>query len=76
MKIITLHFKNVNSLAGEWTLRFDDPAFLRNHLFAIAGPTGSGKLQFWMRFLLRFMERHRAKTALRTRRSWIMDPNS
>ena len=43
MKIITLHFKNVNSLAGEWTLRFDDPAFLRNHLFAIAGPTGSGK---------------------------------
>ena len=43
MKIIALHFKNVNSLAGEWNIRFDDPAFLRNHLFAISGPTGSGK---------------------------------
>lgn len=43
MKIISLHFKNVNSLAGEWTIRFDDPAFSWNRLFAISGPTGSGK---------------------------------
>lgn len=43
MKILSLHFANINSLAGEWTVHFDDPAFLRNHLFAISGPTGSGK---------------------------------
>lgn len=43
MKILSLHFANINSLLGEWTVRFDDPAFLRNHLFAISGPTGSGK---------------------------------
>ncbi len=43
MKIISLHFKNINSLAGEWKIRFDDPAFLHGHLFAISGPTGSGK---------------------------------
>lgn len=43
MKILSLHFKNVNSLAGEWNIRFDDPSFVRNHLFAISGPTGSGK---------------------------------
>ncbi len=43
MKIISLHFKNINSLAGEWKIRFDDPDFLRGHLFAISGPTGSGK---------------------------------
>lgn len=43
MKILSLHFKNINSLAGEWKIRFDDPQLLRNHLFAISGPTGSGK---------------------------------
>lgn len=43
MKILSLHFENINSLAGEWTIRFDDPAFVRNRLFAISGPTGSGK---------------------------------
>ncbi len=43
MKIIALHFENINSLAGKWSVRFDDPAFSRNHLFAISGPTGAGK---------------------------------
>ncbi len=43
MKILSLHFKNINSLAGEWKIRFDDPQLLRSHLFAISGPTGSGK---------------------------------
>lgn len=43
MRILSLHFGNINSLAGEWTIRFDDPAFVRNRLFAISGPTGSGK---------------------------------
>lgn len=43
MKIISLRFANINSLAGEWKIRFDDDAFLRNRLFAISGPTGSGK---------------------------------
>ncbi len=43
MKIISLHFENINSLAGKWSIRFDDPAFSRNRLFAISGPTGAGK---------------------------------
>lgn len=43
MRIISLRFENINSLAGKWCIRFDDPAFSRNHLFAISGPTGAGK---------------------------------
>jgi exonuclease SbcC len=43
MKILSLRFKNINSLKGEWKIDFQDPEFRGNGLFAITGPTGSGK---------------------------------
>ena len=43
MKILTLQFKNLNSLKGEWKLDFTQPPFVNNGLFAITGPTGAGK---------------------------------
>ncbi|WP_354625655.1 SbcC/MukB-like Walker B domain-containing protein [Psychromonas sp. MME2] len=43
MKILTLHFKNLNSLKGEWKIDFTQAPFIDNGLFAITGPTGAGK---------------------------------
>ena len=43
MKILKLRFKNVNALKGEWTIDFQAPDFRDQGLFAITGPTGSGK---------------------------------
>lgn len=43
MKLLKLEFENVNSLAGKWAIDLAAPAFLREGLFAIVGPTGSGK---------------------------------
>ncbi len=43
MKILELRFKNINSLYGEWCIDFTDPDFVADGLFAITGPTGSGK---------------------------------
>lgn len=42
MKILSLTFANINSLAGDWRINFSDPAFA-DGLFALTGPTGSGK---------------------------------
>lgn len=42
MKLCSLRLKNINSLAGEWSINFEAPEF-RGGLFAITGPTGSGK---------------------------------
>ncbi len=42
MKLCSLRFKNLNSLAGEWLVDFEAPEF-HSGLFAIVGPTGSGK---------------------------------
>jgi len=42
MKIKKLILENINSLYGRWTLDFEDPAF-DGGIFAISGPTGSGK---------------------------------
>lgn len=42
MRLCRLHFKNLNSLAGEWNVDFESPEF-RGGLFAITGPTGAGK---------------------------------
>ncbi|MBO7501098.1 MAG: AAA family ATPase [Fibrobacterales bacterium] len=42
MKLCSVAFKNVNSLAGEWRIDFENDAF-RDGLFLISGPTGSGK---------------------------------
>lgn len=43
MKIITLHFKNLNSLKGEFKIDFTKPELANAGLFAITGPTGAGK---------------------------------
>ncbi|MDR2424431.1 MAG: AAA family ATPase [Prevotellaceae bacterium] len=43
MKILSLRFKNINSLAGEWHIDFTRREFTDNGLFAITGKTGSGK---------------------------------
>ncbi|MFT5905451.1 MAG: exonuclease SbcC [Cryomorphaceae bacterium] len=43
MKILTLRFKNLNSLYGESMIDFTDPAIQDSGLFAITGPTGGGK---------------------------------
>ena len=42
MKLHSIHFKNLNSLAGEWRIDFDAPG-LADGLFVLAGPTGAGK---------------------------------
>lgn len=43
MKILTLRFKNLNALKGEWKINFNDSPFIDSGLFAITGPTGAGK---------------------------------
>ncbi|SHI09641.1 AAA family ATPase [Ferrimonas marina] len=43
MKILSLRFKNLNSLKGEWKIDFRQEPFASNGLFAITGPTGAGK---------------------------------
>lgn len=43
MKLLTLRFKNLNSIYGEWNIDFNHPEFLSNGIFAITGPTGAGK---------------------------------
>ncbi|MBM3162410.1 MAG: chromosome segregation protein SMC [Chlorobi bacterium] len=43
MKILSLHFKNLNSLFGEWFVDFSAPEYMSDGIFAITGPTGSGK---------------------------------
>jgi DNA repair protein SbcC/Rad50 len=43
MKILDIRFKNLNSLTGEWHIDFTHPDYLSDGIFAIIGPTGSGK---------------------------------
>jgi exonuclease SbcC len=43
MKILKIRFKNINSLKGEHEINFDKKPFNSGSLFAITGPTGSGK---------------------------------
>ncbi|ABL65385.1 AAA family ATPase [Chlorobium phaeobacteroides] len=43
MKILSLRFKNLNSLVGEWFIDFSAPEYVSDGIFAITGPTGSGK---------------------------------
>ncbi|CZF85951.1 AAA family ATPase [Grimontia marina] len=43
MKILSLRFKNLNSLKGEWKIDFSQTPFSDNGLFAITGATGAGK---------------------------------
>lgn len=43
MKILKLYFRNINSLRGAYEIDFTVPEYARGGLFAIVGPTGSGK---------------------------------
>ncbi|NLK89692.1 MAG: chromosome segregation protein SMC [Clostridiaceae bacterium] len=43
MKILELRFKNLNSLYGEWKLDLTAPEYEADGIYAITGPTGSGK---------------------------------
>lgn len=43
MRLHKLRFKNINSLAGEYEINFDAPPYAESGIFAITGPTGSGK---------------------------------
>lgn len=43
MKILNIHFKNINSLEGENRIDFERPPFSDTGVFAITGPNGSGK---------------------------------
>ncbi|ETD68812.1 hypothetical protein V757_09875 [Pelistega indica] len=43
MKILSLQFKNLNSLYGEWHIDFTDDAYQQQGIFALTGPTGAGK---------------------------------
>lgn len=43
MKILSLKFKNINSLLGENEIDFTNPLFTNDGLFAITGKTGAGK---------------------------------
>lgn len=43
MKILSVRFKNLNSLVGQWSIDFTVPHFTANGIFAIVGTTGSGK---------------------------------
>lgn len=43
MKILSLRFKNLNALMGQWAIDFTHPAYQSEGIFAITGPTGAGK---------------------------------
>ncbi|MDO9139949.1 MAG: AAA family ATPase [Methylobacter sp.] len=43
MKILNIHFKNINSLEGESRIDFEQAPFSDSGVFAITGPNGSGK---------------------------------
>ncbi|MDL2121813.1 MAG: AAA family ATPase [Deltaproteobacteria bacterium] len=43
MKILSLRFKNLNSLSGEWSIDFMTPEYVSDGIFAITGSTGAGK---------------------------------
>ena len=43
MKILNIHFKNINSLEGEHSVDFELAPFTDSGVFAITGPNGSGK---------------------------------
>ena len=43
MKILCVRIKNINSLKGDWEVKFNEAPIVNSGLFAITGPTGSGK---------------------------------
>ena len=43
MRILSVRFKNLNSLVGEWVIDFTAPSISGDGIFVITGPTGAGK---------------------------------
>jgi len=43
MRICTISLLNLNSLSGRWNVDFTAPEYIQSGIFAITGPTGSGK---------------------------------
>ena len=43
MKILKIELENLNSLRGKWSINLSDSIYEANGIFAITGPTGSGK---------------------------------
>ena len=43
MKILSLTWKNLNSLYGQWSIDFTHPEYESDGIFALVGPTGAGK---------------------------------
>ena len=43
MKILSVRFKNITSLKGEWIIPFDQPPLSESGIVAIIGSTGAGK---------------------------------
>jgi exonuclease SbcC len=43
VKILAIHLRNLNSLAGSWSIDFTAPEYAASGIFAITGPTGAGK---------------------------------
>ncbi|MDO4643435.1 MAG: AAA family ATPase [Cardiobacteriaceae bacterium] len=43
MRILNIRLQNLNALVGNWEIDLTAPAYRNNGLFAITGPTGSGK---------------------------------
>jgi exonuclease SbcC len=43
MRILAIRLRNLNSLAGSWTIDFTAPEYAASGIFAITGPTGAGK---------------------------------
>jgi len=43
VRILNIRFQNLNSLAGEWQIDLTHPDYASSGIFAITGPTGSGK---------------------------------
>ncbi|MDD2467441.1 MAG: AAA family ATPase, partial [Desulfobulbus sp.] len=43
MRILAVHLRNLNSLAGSWRIDFSAAEYAASGIFAITGPTGAGK---------------------------------
>ncbi|MDR2529881.1 MAG: AAA family ATPase [Synergistaceae bacterium] len=43
MRVVSVRFKNLNSIMGEWKIDFTHPAYSADGIFVITGPTGAGK---------------------------------
>ena len=43
MRLLKLRIENINSLAGRYEIDFTNRDYVESGIFAIVGPTGSGK---------------------------------